>query len=336
MVMNDSLSAILWAYLKKHRKLIFLALVSLGLFCLIYALYHLPFGPVLYAMTATLTVAFLLALPDFLRYCRKHRALSSLLAGIGATLGALPQPSDLLEEDYQALVSQLHQLRTQLISRADRQREEETCYYTLWAHQIKTPIAALRILLQSGEPRPELEQELFKIEQYVEMVLQYLRLGSMSSDLLIRRYPLDSLVRQAVKKYASVFIHKKLYCRLEELPLEVLTDEKWLVFVLEQLLSNALKYTRTGGVTIYLDPTRERTLVIEDTGIGIQSEDIPRIFERGFTGYNGRMDKRASGIGLSLCRRILTRLSHQLAITSQVGKGTRVFITFPTQQLEIE
>ena len=197
----------------------------------------------------------------------------------------------------------------------------------------------MRLLLQSeaGAPFvPELEQELFKIEQYVEMVLQYLRLESMSSDLTLAEYPLEDLVRQAVKKYSVVFIHKKIALKLEKFSCRVLTDEKWLVFVLEQLLSNALKYTPRGSVSIRMAPGGQKTLIIEDTGIGIHPEDIPRIFERGFTGYNGRMDKKSTGIGLYLCRKILNKLGHTIRIVSTPGVGTKVLIDLSRGSIEIE
>ena len=199
-------------------------------------------------------------------------------------------------------------------------------YYTLWAHQIKTPIAAMRLLLQQrADPADQpLSQELFSIEQYVEMALQYQRLGSDATDYVIRRCGLDDIVRQAVHKYAPLFIRKKLALRYEPCTARVLTDEKWLQFVVEQVLSNALKYTKTGSITIREAPGP--ALVIEDTGIGIAPEDLPRVFDCGFTGYNGRADKKATGLGLYLCRRVCRKLSHTIGISSEPGRGTTVTI----------
>lgn len=115
--------------------------------------------------------------------------------------------------------------------------------------------------------------------------------------------------------------------------LRVLTDEKWLVFVLEQILSNALKYTKSGSIHIYLSPDAPKTLVIEDTGIGIAPEDLPRIFEKGYTGCNGRADKRSTGIGLYLCRQIMEKLSHTIRIESEMGVGTKVYLGLDTVSL---
>ncbi|MFY9434296.1 MAG: ATP-binding protein, partial [Bacillota bacterium] len=191
-----------------------------------------------------------------------------------------------------------------------------------------TPIAAMRLLLQSeqSETNSELLEQLFKVEQYVEMALQYLRLENISSDLVLKEHSLDTIVKQAVRKYSNSFIRKKIKLNYAELNHNVLTDEKWLVFVIEQILSNALKYTDSGEISIYMDDEMPDTLVIEDTGIGIAEEDLPRVFERGFTGYTGRIDKKATGIGLFLCKQILDRLSHTITIESQVGEGTKVKI----------
>ena len=164
--------------------------------------------------------------------------------------------------------------------------------------------------------------------------LGYLRLESPSSDYVIRNYALDDIVRQAVRKYASQFIRRRLRLEYTPLNVSVITDEKWLLFVIEQVLSNALKYTRSGSVSITLEAPK--TLCIRDTGIGIASEDLPRVFEKGFTGCNGRTDKRATGIGLYLCRRILEKLGHTIAITSTVGEGTTVRICLQQDALEVE
>ena len=200
-------------------------------------------------------------------------------------------------------------------------------YYTAWTHQMKTPIAAMRLHLQAADT-PEnhiLLEDLQRIEQYVEMVLCYLRLDSDSTDYLFVRCDLDSVVRQAVRRFSSQFIHRKIRLEYEPLGCRVLTDEKWLLFVLEQVLSNALTYTPSGGtVSIFLE--EPKTLCIRDTGIGIAAEDLPRIFEKGFTGCNGRTDKKASGIGLYLCRRICRNLNHTITAESQAEQGTTIRI----------
>ena len=206
---------------------------------------------------------------------------------------------------------------------------EKQDFFALWAHQIKTPIAAMNLLLQSEETgTADCRQELFKIENYVEMALNYLRFEEISNDLVLERNSLEALVRQTVKKYAFVFIYNHIAVKLGDLDYCVLTDEKWFCFVLEQVLSNALKYTRQGSVTIFAEKAEKGVcLTIRDTGIGIRSEDLPRLFEKGFTGYNGRMDKKASGLGLYLCKGICEKLGHKIDVFSTEGKGTDVCIT---------
>ncbi len=208
-------------------------------------------------------------------------------------------------------------------------REKED-FFALWAHQIKTPIAAMRALFDtSSDDTTEYKQELFRIENYVEMALGYIRFDTMSSDMLLEDRNADKMIKQVIKKYAPIFIRKHLYVKLEGLDTTILTDEKWFSFVIEQVVSNALKYTNEGGITIRCEEDSEYTknIVISDTGIGVRSEDIPRLFEKGFTGYNGRMDKKASGIGLYLCKGICDKLGHGISLTSEVGTGTSVKIS---------
>ncbi len=339
MKQNEPLYHILFSYLRYRLKSIIAYTVFLLIFFVVYALYRLNLEAYLYAALLSLVALAAVVVYDFLKYYKKHALLRDALNNISVTLERLPEPGHLIERDYQDLLDTLYSDRKELVSQADSRHSEMVDYYTLWAHQIKTPISAMRLLLQSGVGAPfvpELEQELFKIEQYVEMVLQYLRLESMSSDLTLAEYPLEDLIRQAVKKYSVVFIHKKIALKLEKFSCRVLTDEKWLVFVLEQLLSNALKYTPKGSVSIRMAPGGRKTLIIEDTGIGIHPEDIPRIFERGFTGYNGRMDKKSTGIGLYLCREILGKLGHTIRIASNPGGGTKVFIDLSRDKIEIE
>lgn len=255
-------------------------------------------------------------------------------------LDELPQAKSAMELEYHRLIFMLFEDRKRMSSRFEESKGDMTDYYTMWVHQIKTPISAMRLLLQTGGAdlggeNGELAEQLFKIEEYVNMVLQYLRLDG-GNDLVIKTYELDGIVRQAVRKYAGMFVRKRL--TLNYLPPQtvVLTDEKWLVFVIEQILSNAIKYTKQGGISIYMEEGDGKVLVISDTGIGIAPEDQPRIFEKGFTGYNGRHDKKSTGIGLYLCRRILNRLSHTVSVESEPGIGTKIRFHLDTVQLETE
>lgn len=312
---------VLAAYLKRQRKLLLLLVGIAAVFAAVLSLYDLPVEAVGYAALLCLVLGTVLFLPGFCRFRARHQTLRRLLSQAEEPVLPLPPAADLLEEDYQALLTAVAAHRTRLLSRERDKLEDMTDYYTLWAHQIKTPMAAAGLLLQEDPPpREALEAELLKIGQYVDMVLGYLRLDSDSTDYVFEATDLNALVRQAVRKFARLFILKHITLDFGEMEWTVLTDGKWLSFVVEQLLSNALKYTPAGGtVRIFKDG---QTLVIADTGIGIREEDLPRIFEKGFTGYNGRTGQKSTGIGLYLCRRVTEKLNHDLTIVSRPGQGT--------------
>lgn len=320
-------------FVKRYR---FVAVYYVSVFFLFIAVFYvcsIPFQAIGYAFLLSGTVGILLLVYSFWRYTQKCRQLKEQEGRILYDLDGLPEPFGEIEESYQKLLKSVFFEKAEAQSKAINERKELNDYYTMWLHQIKTPIAALRLLLQSEEEKDTsaLRLELFKIEQYAQMALQYLRIGEMSNDLVLKKYPLEDIVKQAVKNYSMMFILKKIALELPEFHAEVLTDEKWLVFVLEQLLSNALKYTNEGKIRIRYDEKNE-ILLIEDTGIGISKEDLPRVFERGFTGYNGRDNKKSTGIGLYLCKQILDKLGHPIFLTSKVGEGTMVYLFFHQEE----
>lgn len=306
----------------------FLFLGYFGIIALILFLYSARLDMVFYAFLLCIVLGGIVESVSFVRYARKIKDLEYLEKKITYDIDGLPESEGAIESLYEKMVTNLYEEKRQLESRYQIEKKELEEYYMLWAHQVKTPIAAMNLLLQSGEVKQrELSAELFKIEQYVEMVLGYLRTEQMTSDLTLKEYDLLSVIRQAVRKYSRLFIIQKIKLNLEEMEYSMLTDEKWILFAIEQILSNALKYTNEGGsISIYMAKDRNDTLVIEDTGIGISQEDLPRVVEKGFTGYNGRDHKKSTGLGLYLSREILKKLNHQLTLESEVGVGTKVFI----------
>lgn len=300
------------------------------------ALYRLPLRAVLYPVGLCLLVGLGFAVWDYRRTLKRHRALTGCGDLTAELLRELPPPESLAEEDYRAQLLHLRQLCTELQSAADNRYRDAIEYYTTWAHQIKTPIASMRLALQGEDTAlfRRLLSDLSRTEQYVEMVMAFLRLEDAPGDYVFREVALDEVLRQALRRFSAEFIDRRL--RLDYTPtgLTVLTDEKWLCFVLEQLLSNALKYTREGSITVEL--AGERVLAIRDTGIGIAPEDLPRIFEKGYTGQNGRADKRASGLGLYLCSRICRNLGVGLTVKSTSGVGTTLLLDFTQYPLRVE
>lgn len=317
------------SYIRRHRLGLILFFVFGIIFASIFYLYQLPVEAVGYALGLCFILGIIVLVIDAGRYRQRVQDLQEQQEAVRNGIEKLPRPQDSLEEAYQELLYQAQQERQEQTTALMKEKTDITDYFTLWAHQIKTPIAAMRLLFQQEmeteeqfyEQKKECEGELFKIEQYVEMVLQYLRLNSSVNDFVLKEYSLDDMIRQAVRKYAPMFIRKKIALDYKGVEAKVVTDEKWLVFVIEQILSNAIKYTAEGEISIYME---SNCLVIEDTGIGILAEDLPRIFEKGYTGYNGRSDKKASGIGLYLCREILEKLGHKVYVESEPGKGTKV------------
>lgn len=337
--MKDSLGAVIVAYLKARIKVILAFALFVFIVIMVYYLYGLDPEPLIYSIQLIGTLALIFGVADFVAYYRKLRTLREVRDAALVELKPLPKPKDGIEEEYQQVVKALVDSRFELAFRSANSKKELNDYYTLWAHQIKTPISAMDLLLQSAEDsfnhRAELRQELFKIKEYVEMVLQYLRLESMAADMVLKEYELLPLIQESVKKYSMIFINKRISLDLKEMDCVVLTDKKWLAFCLEQVLSNALKYTRQGKISIYLADDAEQTLVIADTGVGIHPEDIDRIFDRGFTGYNGRMDQKSTGIGLYLVKSVLDKLAHPIAVESQLGTGTKIKIDLSRKEMEL-
>ena len=312
-------------FLYSRRRIIAVFLMVGAVFTLFLILYGVPPAAVTYAILICAAITAAAAVGDLWRFRRKCRVLSELQSEILYTLEHLPEPDSESESIYRDLLETLFLEKNAAISSANKRYEDTSDYFAMWAHQIKTPITAMSLALQSSEAseKEELLEYLQRIEQYVEMALCYVHLDGDESDLVIKRHSRDDIVRQAVRRFSKQFIHRRISLVYEPLEVDVLTDEKLLVFVIEQLISNALKYTKRGSVEIALEAPGVPILIIRDTGIGIAPEDLPRVFERGFTGNNGRSDKRATGIGLYLCRRICERLGSEISAKSDAS-GTEL------------
>lgn len=323
-------------YLKQRRRIFIVGIVFCVIFAVSFLLYHLPIGAVIYPTLLCAALGILIMVFDFLRVKREHEALNSIRSMTDVIAGSLPKIDGIKDEDYQQILRLLSEEHNHYRTQTNRKYADMIDYYTVWAHQIKTPIASMRLHLQNEDSALSrtLASDLRRIEQYVEMVLTFLRLNSESTDYVIKEYDLDKIIKSAVRKFSADFIGRKLSLVYEPVNTTVITDEKWLSFVIEQVLSNALKYTPAGSITITLE--NEKTLRIRDTGIGIAPEDLPRIFENGYTGYNGRTDKKASGIGLYLCKRICNNLGHTITARSIVDVGTIIDIDLAQAKLEVE
>lgn len=324
-----------FAYLHSRLSAVGLFFLCCGLFTGSLLLYRLPVQAVLYPAVLCLLLFCIGLTVDFFRIRSRHQLLSQAVSFPHA-LPTLPEGRTLTEQDLLEVIDALRAALLRAENAADAHLQDTLDYFTLWTHQIKTPIASMRLALEN-EDSPlsrKLNSQLFAVEQYVEMAMVYLRLDSVSTDYVFHPCELDDIIRGAVRKYAPEFIGRRLRLEYEPISLTLTTDEKWFSFVLEQVLSNALKYTREGGVRIWL--SAPDVLCIQDTGMGIAPEDLPRIFEKGYTGSHGRSDKKASGLGLYLCKTICGRLGMDISARSVPGQGTQIFLRLTQYSLRPE
>lgn len=327
---------ILLQFFWEQRMVGLFLVLAISIFALVFSMYDIKLEAILYASMLCLTAGLLFEGVHLISYLRRHTEQQKRLQGLPISYTELLPPRTLAEQDLQAMVQKLGEQYTAVTTDWQRQQKESLDYYSAWIHQIKTPISSMKMILQQEDTEENhlLSAELFRIEQYTEMALQYLRLDSKTNDFVFQQYDLDSIIRQAIRKYAPQFILRKIRLIYEPVSMTILTDEKWMLFLLEQLLSNAIKYTPHGSVTISVTP--EKVLQVADTGIGIAPEDLPRIFEKGFTGYNGRADKKSTGLGLYLCQQAAKKISVSLSVTSEVGKGSVFSVHLDIPPLQVE
>lgn len=303
---------------------------------------------VVYAAVLDAMIIIITVLAGFLGYSSKVKALSKALERPVEEQAQLPEAADDVEMLYHRLLENQSIARSESESSAAIRQSQMRDYYSMWVHQIKTPISAMKLLLEAereelgqlicddeqsqcllSDNMDSFEDELFRIEEYVSMALQYQRVSSTENDFVLEKVSVDGVIRDTIKKYAKIMIRRHIGMNYSGTVQEVYTDGKWLAFILEQLLSNAIKYTPQGVVTIETAEEKDRFFItIKDTGIGIKAEDLPRVFEKGYTGYNGHADKKATGIGLYLCRQMADKLGHTIRMESEIGKGTKVWIGF--------
>lgn len=303
---------------------------------------------VVYAAVLDAILLLIIVLVGFFRYSSKVKALSNALERPVEEQAQLPEATDDVEMLYHRLLENQSIARSESESSAAIRQSQMRDYYSMWVHQIKTPISAMKLLLEAereelgqlicddeqsqyllSDNMDSFEDELFRIEEYVSMALQYQRVSSTENDFVLEKVSVDGVIRDTIKKYAKIMIRRHIGINYSGTGQEVYTDGKWLAFMLEQILSNAIKYTPQGFVTIETAEEKDRFFItIKDTGIGIKAEDLPRVFEKGYTGYNGHADKKATGIGLYLCRQMADKLGHTIRMESEIGKGTKVWIGF--------
>lgn len=323
------------AYIASKKNMVlgflFFSCIYLGTF----ALYQLPIKAMIYPTVLCMTFGLICCVWDYFYKKEKYDALCFMEKNLDEITVNLPKAQDEIEKQYQDILLLMQEEQGRRINLANAKYQDMMEYYTMWVHQIKTPISSIRLLLseEDTDHARRMTADLNRIEQYVAMVLTYLRLESQSNDLVLREYELDEIIKPCIRKFAPEFIGRKLSLNYEPIHARIVTDEKWFAFCLEQILSNSLKYTNHGTITIEMN---DECLVIADTGIGIDPSDIPRIFEKGYTGFNGRRETRASGIGLYLCKRICDMLGIAIRAESEIEKGTRMILQLNQQEINFK
>lgn len=250
---------------------------------------------------------------------------------------SLPEPKTYEQRLYIELLKKIHEVQNEKIDRLCEGKRENQEFITSWVHEIKTPIAVSRLIIENSATKAmdevlnSIEEEIDKIDDFVEQSLYYSRIDSFSKDYLINEMELGKVVRNSIKKHAKTFIDKKIKVEIDTKNLTVTSDAKWLNFIIDQIINNSLKYTGNGGkITVNAEKDeKEKRLIIEDNGIGIKSEDIGRVFNKGFTGVNGRRQYKSTGMGLYLAKSLANKLGHDITIESFYGEYTRVTIHFP-------
>lgn len=298
-------------YLKDNHKVYLLLLVVILAFDSLLMLCNIDTSLIIYPNVIVLFIIIVYIFFDYYKYKNKHELL---------TKGFYEDNDCLYDEDYQKIINELEAKIRQLETNNHKVKKEMSDYYSLWVHQIKTPISAMQLTLENEDSQlsRKLMLELLHIEQYVDMVLTYQKLSD-GSDYVFEENELDVMIKDTIRYLRLEFIERKISLKYEPTSRTIITDKKWFEFVLKQLISNALKYTRKGSIEIYLE---DNCLCIKDDGIGIKESDLKRIFERGYTGSNGHDNKNSSGIGLYLCTNIVSNLGLKLSATSSVGVGS--------------
>ncbi|MBO0452533.1 sensor histidine kinase [Candidatus Enterococcus murrayae] len=306
-------------------------IVFWGLIFLTFYLYELDFAPFWDGWLFTMFMLVVYSIVSFYRAARKQKRLEQLITK-DLQLGSLvflPKAQTLSEKNYQETLRLVLETKNQQQEALQQKQKDMLNDFGLWLHQIKTPVAALDLLIQSGQLEPRMmKNEVFKINEYLQMILNYMRQNLDQADLVFQQLSIEKVVKSVVKKYATFFSQKDLSLQLGQLEGVVYSDKKWLIFILEQVIFNAIKYTENGTISISF---ADNQLAIRDTGMGIQAEDLPRVFEKGYTGLNGREQQRASGLGLYLSKEAAAKLGCRIYIESKVKKGTAVTIVFPEE-----
>lgn len=319
-------------YLKSRWLMLFILIWSCAIFSVIDFVTVKETSHIVYGIGLFLLVSIMAGTIDFILYRRKVVELQRLAREPELRHSIMSDYGGLIDDYYRTIFETLQTQTNDAVCKMTENYTDHIEYYSMWVHQIKTPISALGLMIQSDDSIKDKNAyyaELFRIEQYVDMVLQYLRMEKMENDSVLGTVNIHTVVKEAVKKFSSIFIYKHIGVNIDCPERQVLSDEKWLTFMVEQVLSNSLKYSTSGTISlVWKEDSYGGILSIKDEGIGISEEDVVRIFDRGYTGYNGRLHEKSTGIGLYMVKTVAKRLGIRVGVVSQQGQGTTIKFAF--------
>lgn len=286
----------LLSFIKSIRNEISIVVCIFLLFALIFFLFTLPFSAFGLALGIVLLVISIHWWIKYLGFKKDER----------------------LKETIDNLENELTEVKNQQVE----YRNDVESYFLTWVHQIKTPITASQLLLERNEENVvnRVRQEIVQIDNYTSLALSYLKLLNEESDMTISEVEMNELIRPLIMKYRIQFIEQHTRIHYEKCEDKVLTDAQWVSIMIEQILNNALKYARGKDIWIEFDAS-EQSLIIKDNGVGISKADIPKIFDKGYSGYNGRLNEESSGIGLFIVKHISNHLNHEVDVDSKLKIG---------------
>lgn len=330
----------IWKYIMDRKYLIcFYALLMIFISCVVYldSFGGVSLENIFYINVVSGIFFFSYIVFEYFLKKRYYKQISEIISNNREDIvNRIPEPRTHEEKLFNDMLKTMHNQQREEIEGLYEEKKENQEFITTWVHEVKTPISVIRLLIENKEtPDSEvfgsIEEEIDRIEGQVEQALYYSRTDDFSKDYFINEIDLERVVREAVKRNARIFISKRIKVSIDAINITALTDKKWLLFIINQILSNSLKYTSSNG-SIHissLEDEKEKRLIIEDNGIGIKTEDIHRVFNRGFTGQTGRQYSKSTGMGLYLSKRLARKLGHDIKIESEEGKYTRVIIHFP-------
>lgn len=328
-------------YLKDKRYLIIFYIVLMGFISAVTYLDHnmkISIDNILYINVVSFVFFLIYLILGYLYHKRYYENINYIIENQKEDIiNCLPQPKTYEQSSYNNLLKSIYEEQNSKIEKLYEDKRENIEFITSWVHEIKTPIAVSRLTIENSQGKPteeilnSLEEEMDKIDNYVEQALYYSRIDAFSKDYFINEIDLYKITKEVIKKHMKTFINKRIKINIQECNLNVSSDKKWLIFIMNQILSNSLKYTKKEG-TIKINfekDEREKRIIIEDNGIGIKPEDIRRVFHKGFTGQTGRENYKSTGMGLYLAKNLARKLGHDISIESIYGEYTKVVIHFP-------